>query len=67
MMRKGKGQEAKLSYGANVLMENRNGLCVDISIDEAGNRSERDGAEKMINNQTKKPAVKTIGADKGYR
>jgi transposase len=66
MMRKGKGQEAKLSYGANVLMENRNGLCVDISIDEAGNRSERDGAEKMINNQRKKTAIKTVGADKGY-
>jgi transposase len=29
LMRKGKGKEAKLSYGGHALMENRSGLCVD--------------------------------------
>lgn len=28
------GKEAKLSYGANALMENRNGLVVDFRVDE---------------------------------
>jgi len=28
LMRKGKGREAELSYLANVLMENRNGLVI---------------------------------------
>ena len=30
LARKGKGKEAKLSYGGHALMENRNGLCVDL-------------------------------------
>src|SRR5918911_101375 len=32
LMRKSKRQEAKLSYGAHVLMENRNGMCVDVQV-----------------------------------
>ena len=32
---KGKGQEAKLSYGGHALMENRHGLCVDIEVTSA--------------------------------
>lgn len=35
LMKKGKGQPAKLSYGGHVLMENRNDLCVDILITES--------------------------------
>ncbi len=35
LMSKGKGKEAKLSYGAHALMENRNGLLVDIRIASA--------------------------------
>ncbi|WP_200832254.1 transposase, partial [Cognatazoarcus halotolerans] len=35
LMRKGNGQPAKLSYGGHVLMENRNGLCVDILVTDA--------------------------------
>jgi hypothetical protein len=34
-MRKGEGQPAKLSFGAQALMENRSGLLVDIAITDA--------------------------------
>src|SRR5207247_9060713 len=32
LARKGRGNEAKLSYTGNVLMENRNGLAVDVLV-----------------------------------
>ena len=35
LMRKGNGQPAKLSFAAHALMENRNGLLVDLAITEA--------------------------------
>lgn len=35
LMRKGPGKEAKLSYGAHALMENRNGLLVDLEVSPA--------------------------------
>ena len=40
LARKGKGKEAKLSYGGHALMENRNGLCVDLAVCSA--RPDRD-------------------------
>ncbi len=52
LMRKGPGKEAKLSYGAHALMENRNGLLVDLevsqatgSIDEASGRADAQTSE----------------------
>jgi transposase len=67
LMKKSSGQEAKLSYTANVLMENRNALCVDIDINSATNRAERDSAKKMLNRlRRKKIHPKSTGADRGY-
>ena len=67
LMRKGKGKEAKLSYGAHALMENRNGLLVDISITAATGTSEREAAEKMLKRQaSKRVKPRTLGGDKGY-
>ena len=40
-MRKGKGKEAKLSFSAHALMENRNGMLVDLRIAEASGTAER--------------------------
>lgn len=67
LMRKGKGKEAKLSYGAHALMENRNGLLVDIKVTPATGTSEREACEDMLKRQAGK-GVKptTLGADKGY-
>lgn len=67
LMRKGLGKEAKLSFSGHALMENRNGLCVDLKITEATGRAEREAALAMLSRQGRKRATpKTLGADKGY-
>jgi len=64
LIRKGKGKEAKLSYLANSLMENRNGLIVGIDVRHASGTGERDGALGLANAHLK--PGNTLGADKGY-
>lgn len=67
LMRKAKGKEAKLSFGAQFLMENRNGMLVDIQITQATGTAEEEGAESMLKRQARKGIKpKTLGADKGY-
>ena len=41
LMRKGMGKEAKLCFSGHVLMENRNGMCVDLSIAHATGTAEK--------------------------
>lgn len=65
LMRKGKGKEAKLSYQASTLMENRNGLLVGIDVRHATGTSERDGALDLIDEMLLGKGC-TLGADKGY-
>lgn len=64
MYRKSQGQEAKLAYMSHVLMENRNGLIVDVQTTEANGKAERQAALTMIT-RTCRPRS-TVGADKGY-
>jgi transposase len=54
LARKGKGQEAKLSYCGNVLMENRYGLIVDLDLAIADGRAERDGALRLLERKPKR-------------
>jgi transposase len=66
LMRKGKGRETKLSYGGHALMENRNGLCVDIEVRSAL-ETETEVAKDMLWRQARKRVrPTTLGADKGY-
>jgi IS5 family transposase len=65
LARKGAGKEAKLSYTGNVLMDNRNGLVVDVETMQADGTAERDAAVVMIESIPGDDRV-TIGADKGY-
>lgn len=65
LIRKGKGKEAKLSYLANALMENRNGLLVAVDVRHASGTGERDGALDLLTAAGVKPGA-TLGADKGY-
>jgi len=66
LARKGNGKEAKLSYSAHALMENRNGLLVDLRVAEANGTAECETALAMIDeNKTRRGAI-TLGADKGY-
>jgi len=48
LARKGKGKEAKLSYSAHALIENRNGLVLDLQMDVADGRAERRNALEML-------------------
>lgn len=66
LLRKGFGKEAKLSYSGHALMENRNGLLVDLQIAEANGRAEREVGLAMIANCASTSRRITLGADKGY-
>ena len=44
LVKKGKGKEARLCFGAHVLMDNREGLVVDVRLTPADGTSERDAA-----------------------
>ena len=66
LARKGKGKEAKLSYSQHALMENRNGLLVDLRIAEANGTAEREVAMEMIDDRLRGTKRITLGGDKGY-
>jgi transposase len=66
LMRKGKGKEAKLSYSQHALMENRNGLLVDLRIAEANGTAERDLALEMVGDRVPGTRRITLAGDKGY-
>lgn len=66
LMRKGNGKEAKLSFSAHALMENRHGMLVDLRIAEASGIAERRVALDMIDDNLPGEHRITLGADKGY-
>jgi transposase len=66
LARKGKGKEAKLSYSAHALIENRNGLVLDVQVDVADGYAERRMALEMLDNNLPGQRRITVGADKGY-
>jgi transposase len=65
LARKGNGKEAKLSFNANLLTENRNGLVVNAEVFQANGTAERDAALVMLE-QLPGANRLTVGADKGY-
>lgn len=66
LMRKGRGKETKLCYAGHVLMENRNGLIVDIDLTQATGRAEREAALQMLDRLPRRQRRLTLGGDKGY-
>ena len=48
LMRKGPVKEAKLSYSETILMENRNGLCVDVIVSRAKKTAEKEDTLEMV-------------------
>ncbi len=68
LMAKGFRQTAKLCFSGNVLMENRNGMVVDVSVVHATGVAEREAALGML--AQKRTAGNrrrwTVGGDKGY-
>jgi len=65
MAKKGEGKESKLSYTGNLLVENRNGLIVDVEVFQAKGTAERDAALIMLQRLTGTEPV-TVGGDKGF-
>ena len=66
LARKGKGKEARLSYSLNGLMENRNGLLMDLAVLSADGYAERDAATMMLEGSVPGSHRITVGADKGF-
>lgn len=68
LMRKGQGQAAKLAHGGHVLMENRHGLVIDVSVSPADGRAEREQALQLTRRSRQRHRLKprTLAADKGY-
>lgn len=65
LARKGAGKEARLCFAGHVLMENRNGLVVDVAVTQATGTAEREAALHMMERQRWRRRV-TVGADKAY-
>jgi transposase len=65
LARKGDGQETKLCFAGHVLMENRNGLVVDVLVTQATGSAERDAAVQMLDRRRGRRRI-TVAADKGY-
>lgn len=66
LMKKGPGKEAKLSYSQNVLMENRNGLMLDVLIATADGFAERKSALEMLDRSLPGTRRVTLAGDKGF-
>ena len=64
--RKGRGQEARLSYAGHILMENRNGLILDLLVTQATGTAEREAALVMLDRRRLPRKRVTLAADKGY-
>ena len=66
LARKSNGQTAKLSYALNGLMENKNGMLVELRVLAATGTAERDAAIIMLNEGLPGKKRITLGGDKGY-
>jgi transposase len=65
LAKKGHGKEAQLCFTGHVLMENRNGMVVDVTFTQATGTAEREAALDMPEGVHGSRRV-TLGADKGY-
>jgi transposase len=65
LYRKGCGQESRLSYIGNVLVENRNGLVVNCEVTQATGWAEREAGFCLMQDTARREGA-TLGADKGY-
>lgn len=66
LLRKSLGQEAKLVFAEHVLMENRNGLIVDVAVRPAVGVTEAIAALELVMRAVPLGGKFTVGADKAY-
>jgi transposase len=65
LAKKGAGKEAKLCYTESVLMENRNGIMVDLRVGPATGRAECEQGLELLQGVGGVHRI-TVAADKGY-
>ena len=65
-MRTGNGQPAKLSYGAQARMDNRQGLCTALEVTDATVPEHRLAARLWAHTRQRRWQLKTVGGDQGY-
>jgi len=65
LYKKSEGDKSQLAFLGHALMENRNGLVVDVEVTHATGTAEREAAHTMAKHTIRKPGA-TVGADKGY-
>src|SRR6202049_4226290 len=63
--KKGAGKEAKLCYTESVLMENRNGIMIDLRVGQASGRAECEQGLEMLHAVGGAHRI-TVAGDKGY-
>ncbi|CAM5552055.1 IS5 family transposase ISDisp1 [Rhodanobacter lindaniclasticus] len=67
LFKKSQGDKIRLCHMGHILMENRNGLIVDVEITHASGTAEREAALAMEASGRQATNGATVGADKGYR
>jgi len=68
LARKGRGHEAILAHSLHGLMENRNGLLLRLTVEEANGTAERDAALQLLKGVRRRHWLRprTVGGDQGY-
>ncbi|ACM33578.1 IS5 family transposase [Acidovorax ebreus] len=66
LFKKSRGDKSRLCHMGHILMENRNGLIVDVEITHASGTAEREAALAMLERRGNRNKRATVGADKGY-
>jgi transposase len=66
LAKKSVGKEAKLSYQASVLLDNRHGLVVATAVSAPSGTAEVEQAVELCATQRPRGRRRTLGADKGY-
>ncbi len=67
LCKKSPGDKSRLCHMGHILMENRNGLIVDVEVTHASGTAEREAALAMLKRRSNKTKRATAGADKGYK
>lgn len=66
LYRKSSTHEARMSFAAHILTENRNGLVIVSKVTEADGLAERDAAKEMLGKVATRKHRITVAADKNY-
>jgi transposase len=66
LYKKAQGDKSRLCHMGHILMENRNGLIVDVEVTKASGTAEREAALAMLGRRSNQRKRVTVGADKGY-